>query len=284
MDLYYALEDQYQILNDYMEQLEYDEERVNEISERIFLINKIIRKYGGSFTQVMKKREELEQRIDMILHRSDVIKKMEQGKQKAYDAFYEKANHLHEIRIAKAKEMETAIVEQLRDLHLEQAKFHVDIQLIEGNTHGIDQVEFLISMNRGEPLRPLANTASGGELSRLMLGLKTIFSHLQGIQTVIFDEIDTGVSGSVAFAIGRKMKQLSNHAQVFCVTHLAQVAACADHQYLVVKDQNETSTKTDIQELKEEERIIQLAKIASDSTSDHALLAAKELYEKAQTK
>ncbi len=284
MDLYYALEDQYQILNDYMEQLEYDEERVNEISERIFLINKIIRKYGGSFTQVMKKREELEQRIDMILHRSDVIKKMEQGKQKAYDAFYEKANHLHEIRLAKAKEMETAIVEQLRDLHLEQAKFHVDIQLIEGNTHGIDQVEFLISMNRGEPLRPLANTASGGELSRLMLGLKTIFSHLQGIQTVIFDEIDTGVSGSVAFAIGRKMKQLSNHAQVFCVTHLAQVAACADHQYLVVKDQNETSTKTDIQELKEEERIIQLAKIASDSTSDHALLAAKELYEKAQTK
>ena len=138
-------------------------------------------------------------------------------------------------------------------------------------------------MNKGEALKPLQTTASGGELSRLMLGLKTIFTSLQGIETVIFDEIDTGVSGSVAFAIGKKMQQLGRQTQVFCVTHLAQVAACAMHHYLVEKHQNETSTNTQIHELDETSRIKELATIASDSISPSALSAARELYQKAQS-
>lgn len=282
LELYYALDDQYQLLYQYMENMEYDEQRINMINERIFLIRKIIRKYGGDMEAVMKKREDLEQKIDQILHRSDYLKKQEARKKAAYVKFYEYAKQLHDIRCAKAKELEQEIVHQLRDLHLEHAQFHVDIKEWEGNRTGIDKIEFLISMNKGEALRPLQTTASGGELSRLMLGLKTIFSRLQGIETIIFDEIDTGVSGSVAFAIGRKMQQLSRSTQVFCVTHLAQVAACAKHHYLVKKQQNDTGTITDICELTQAQRINELALIASDSTSASALSAAQELYEKAQ--
>jgi len=282
LELYYSLEDQYQILYQYMDTMEYDEQRVNEVNERIFLIHKILRKYGGDIDTLRQKRQELEQKIDQILHRSDYLKKQEALKKAAYDKFYDVSLQLHELRTVKAKELEEQIVQQLRDLHLANARFHVEMKQHEGNQYGIDQVQFLISMNKGEGLRPLQTTASGGELSRLMLGLKTIFSRLQGIETIIFDEIDTGVSGSVAFAIGKKMQQLSKDTQVFCVTHLSQVAACADHHYLVEKTQDEKGTVTVIRGLNEQERIEQLALIASDSTSEHALSAAQELFIKAQ--
>ncbi len=282
LELYYALDEQYQLLYDYFDHMEYDEQQVNTINDRIFTIRKIMRKYGGDVKSVMMKHEELERKIDLILHRSDFIRKQEIKQKEAYDAFYEKAKLLHDLRVEKAQELEMAIVKQLRDLQLEHARFHVSFKEIEGNAHGIDAVEFLISMNNGENLKPLQTTASGGELSRLMLGLKTIFTSLQGIETVIFDEIDTGVSGSVAFAIGKKMQQLSRNTQVFCVTHLPQVAACAKHHYLVEKQQNQTSAITQIHELDEPERIRELAMIASDSISPSALSAAQELYQKAQ--
>ena len=282
LELYYSLDEQYQTLFDYADQMEYDEQRVNEINERIFHIRKILRKYGGNVESVMHKHEEIEHKIDLILHRSDFLKKQEAKQKEAYDAFYTKAKELRDLRMKKAEVLEDAIITQLRDLQLENARFHVAFQEIHGNIHGIDTVEFLISMNKGEALKPLQTSASGGELSRLMLGLKTIFTSLQGIETVIFDEIDTGVSGSVAFAIGKKMQQLGKTTQVFCVTHLSQVAACANHHYLVEKHQDEASTTTQIQELNEEARLRELAMIATDSTSKSALSAAKELYQKAQ--
>lgn len=282
LDLYYALEEQHSVLYDYLDTLEYDEERANEINERIFLLHKILRKYGNSYDAVMKKRIELEQKVELILHRNDYLQKQEKRQKEAYQAFLKEAQKLHELRIEKAVSLQALIVSQLQDLQLANAKFEVSFETIEGNVHGIDQVEFLISMNKGESLKPLSSTASGGELSRLMLGLKTIFTKIQGIETVIFDEIDTGVSGSVAFAIGKKMQELSQDCQVFCVTHLAQVAACAHHHYLVVKQQDDASTSTDIVTLDETQRIEQLAQIASDSTSSIAMQAAKELYDKAK--
>lgn len=282
LDLYYTLDEKQAFLYSYMETLEFDEARANEISERLFLIHKIMRKYGKSVAEIASKRQEFENRVDVILHRNDYLAKQEKKEKEAYDSFLVNAKKLHAIRVTKAKELEVLIVQQLRDLHLEHAQFSVSFEEIHGNMHGIDQIEFLISMNKGEALKSLATTASGGELSRLMLGLKTIFTKLQGIETVIFDEIDTGVSGSVAFAIGKKMQELSNVTQVFCVTHLAQVAACAHHQYLVVKHQDQQSTTTTIQLLEEAMRIQQLALISSDSTSDVAIQAAKELYRKAQ--
>lgn len=282
MELYYALEDQYTLLHDYLEGMEYDELSANEVNERIFLYHKILRKYGNSVSAVLKKRAELEEKIDVILHRSDYVKKQEQRMKEAYDVFYQHAQKLSVIRQKQAAALEKQIVQQLKDVQLVNARFHVEFQAIEGSAQGIDKVQFLISMNKGESMKPLSTTASGGELSRLMLALKTIFTKLAGIETIIFDEIDTGVSGSVAFAIGKKMQELAKETQVFCVTHLAQVAACAHQQYLVVKEQKEQTTTTDIRLLEEAQRIQQLALISSDSTSAHALEAAKELYTKAQ--
>ena len=150
----------------------------------------------------------------------------------------------------------------------------------EPTSHGDQTCEFHISMNKGETLKPLNKTASGGELSRLMLGLKVIFTHLMGIETVIFDDIDTGVSGPVATAIGQKMKSLSAHCQVFAVTHLAQVAACADTNYFVSKADDGSSTHSNVTMLDQEGVIHQLALIASGVISDSSLMAAKELYER----
>jgi DNA repair protein RecN (Recombination protein N) len=137
-------------------------------------------------------------------------------------------------------------------------------------------------MNPGEPLQPLHKVASGGELSRLMLGLKTIFTSLQGVELVIFDEIDSGVSGAVATSIGQKMLEISKKSQVFAVTHLAQVAACANQQYSVSKKQTEESTTSSICLLDEESRIQQLALIASGSLTDASIQAAKELLQRNQ--
>ena len=182
----------------------------------------------------------------------------------------------------KARELEQLILQQLKDLQLPNARFHVELEPFEGNAQGSDKITFLVSMNAGERLRPLQATASGGELSRFMLGLKTVFTRLTGIDTIIFDEIDTGVSGSVAFSIGKKMRQLAQRTQVFCVTHLASVAACAMQHYVVEKHQEGGHTETTIRLLNDKERIQEMAVISQGSTSESALQAAEELYELAK--
>lgn len=281
-ECYYQIEDISSALHAYADQMEYDEARFNELQDRIFLIHKILRKYGGSYEAVMEKRAELERKIDSILHRQDFILKQEKILKEARAAYDQQANKLHEIRVRKAKELSKLVGQQLQDLQLPHARFLIDISEHQPTAQGIDRVAFMISMNAGEQLKPLAQTASGGELSRLMLGLKTVFTSLMGIETVIFDEIDTGVSGKVALAIGRKMKQLAKQAQVFCVTHLSPVAACAAQHYIVEKQQTKDHTKTTIFLLDEESRIKELANIASGSNSTSALSSAAELYKIAQ--
>lgn len=284
LEAYYLIDEQLQQIKDHMNTLEYDEEHFHELQERIFLIHKILRKYGPNRKAVQEKHDELERKIDSILHRQDFVIKQEKIRDEAKTAFLNVANKLHEQRMEKATQLEALVLSQLKDLQLPNAKFHVEIETVTGTSNGIDKVAFFISMNPGEPLKPLSTTASGGELSRFMLGLKTVFTALQGIDTIIFDEIDTGVSGSVALSIGQKMKELAMDTQVFCVTHLAAVAACADYHYIVEKTQLENTTKTNIRLLKEEERLKELAAISSSSSSPAAMDAAKELYLKAQGK
>lgn len=280
-DLYYNLDEKVERLRDILNSLEYDEARVNDIQERLFEVNKIKRKYGGSFLYVIQKSEEIKQKIDQIEHRQEFIEREEKKLQEAQNLYLKLAKKLSTIRKTKAKELISLIVNELKGLQLLHARFDVRFREIE-NKDGIDQVEFLISMNAGEALKPLSSTASGGELSRFMLGLKTIFTSLQGIDTVIFDEIDTGVSGSVALAIGKKMAKLSTSCQVFCVTHLAQVAACAKQQYLVEKNQEFEKTSTSILLLDVDQRLEELAFIANGSKSSSAIEAAKELFKRAQ--
>lgn len=281
-DAYYMIDEQVTAIKDHMEHFDYDEDMFHQQQERIFLIHKILRKYGPSFREVNMKRDDFERKIDIILHRQDYIVNQEKQRDLAYSKYLQDAQQLHKKREKKSIELERLVMKQLHDLQLPHAVFHVQMETFEGNANGIDQVSFLISMNQGEPLKPLSTTASGGELSRFMLGLKTVFTSLQGIETIIFDEIDTGVSGSVAFRVGCKMKEIAQDIQVFCVTHLASVAACAHHHYIVEKTQDNSSTTTNIHLLDETQRIQQLALISNNSTSDSALKAAKELRYKGQ--
>lgn len=283
-EYYYQIEEIASSLHSYADHMEYDEAAFNEIQDRIFLIHKLLRKYGGSFDDVMEKRDELERKIDSILHRQDFILKQETILKEAKAVYQKEADALHHKRVEKAKELGNLVQQQLLDLQLPHARFVIDLTNCQPTAHGVDKVEFMISMNAGEQLKPLAQTASGGELSRLMLGLKTVFTSLMGIETVIFDEIDTGVSGKVALAIGKKMQQLAKQSQVFCVTHLSPVAACAAQHYIVEKQQSETQTKTMISLLDEEHRMVELANIASGSHSESALTSARELYKLAQNK
>ncbi|MEG0092471.1 MAG: DNA repair protein RecN [Erysipelotrichaceae bacterium] len=280
-DFYYSLDEKIMNLNDILNNQEYDEQQVNEIQERLFLINKIKRKYGGSFLSVNLKKEEIEQHIKQVEHRQDFLDQEEIKLKEAHNLYLKLAKDLSMLRHKKADELATLILCELKDLQLNHAQFIVDFKDTE-NKDGIDQVEFLISMNVGESLKPLNTTASGGELSRFMLGLKTIFTSLQGIETVVFDEIDTGISGSIALAIGKKMNKLAATTQVFAVTHLAQVAACAKQHYLVEKSSLNQKTSTNIKELTKDERMHELAFIANGSTSESSIMAANELYIRAQ--
>lgn len=281
-DLYYQLKDAGEQLQDYLNHLEYDETLYNEIQERLFVYSQLKRKYGVSIRSILRKKDELQDKIYRIQNRKEFVEEQMIEVSKAYDAYEKKALELSKLRKDKALVLEKEILKELKDLYLEHTDFKVDFKTTQGNATGIDQVEFLISTNAGQPIQPLSQVASGGELSRIMLGLKTIFSSLQQMETIVFDEIDTGVSGKVALAIGKKMKKIGEKTQVFCVTHLAPVAACASQQYLVEKTQSEDKTTTTIVQLNEEERIKQLALISSNSTSDAAIHSAKELLESAK--
>ena len=279
-DAYYAVNDAMEQLKDYRDSNDMSEEDINAVEERLFLIQKLKRKYGRTINDILEKCDEMESQVEMITHRTEYLEKKNREVDKAYAKYSKKAAELSNVRHKRCHELDELIARNLKDLMLDHAAFATQITDKDPSATGVDRVEFLISMNKGEEPKPLSSTASGGELSRLMLGLKEIFTRLQGIQTVIFDEIDTGVSGPVATAIGRKMKSLSSSCQVFAVTHLAQVAACADSHYLVAKADDETHTRTSVHEMDEEEFVSQLALIASGEITGSSLAAARELLER----
>ena len=282
-DAYYTVTDVMDQLHDMASEMEMSEEDVNAMEERLYTIQRLKRKYGNSIERILEKKEELLAQIEMITHRREYLEKKDREIEQARKVYDQKAAVLHDIRKAKAPELDAAIARHLQDLMLEHARFQTVIKEGTPSASGSDKIEFMISMNPGEELKSLSRTASGGELSRLMLGLKVIFTRLQGIQTVIFDEIDTGVSGPVATAIGRKMKSLAEYSQVFAVTHLAQVAACADRHYLVAKASAEDEKRTSVQQLDENGRYEQLALIASGEITKNSLSAARELYRRNQS-
>ncbi|MGB4984351.1 MAG: DNA repair protein RecN, partial [Erysipelotrichaceae bacterium] len=232
---YYQLEELVTQLNNDQKDLDFDEQTINEINQRSYDINKIRRKYGETYPLIMDKYHQICEEIDQIENSSMIIDELIKKVDVLKENFIVFASKYHDIRVEKALELEHLIKKHLNDLELNNANFKVSFKEIDGNSNGIDQVEFLLSTNLNAPLSPLSKIASGGELSRIMLGLKTVFTKLAKIETVIFDEIDSGVSGSSALAIGKKMLEIACDTQVIAITHLSQVAAYSNLHYHVSK-------------------------------------------------
>ncbi|MEN1970141.1 DNA repair protein RecN [Lentibacillus sp. N15] len=287
---YYMVEELTIALRNYSETLQYNPERLNELEARLNEINRLKKKYGSTVNDILdymaKIEEELEQitnKDSHLTHLAEEISELEQ------DAYLE-AKHLHDIRQQAADQLTNDIHQELTELYLDKATFAVafDTKKDESETtnhvkltkNGYDYVRFLISTNPGEPLKDITKVASGGELSRIMLALKSLFAKHQGVTSVIFDEVDTGVSGRVAQAIAEKIFRISTDSQVLCITHLPQVAAMADTHKLIEKLTENQRTQTAVSELTLEQKTEELSRMITgtkltDTAKDHA----KELLE-----
>ena len=283
-NIYYSLSDEIDTLKNILNSFSDDNLDINTIEERLYTYSKLKRKHNCDTNGLLNKLNSLKEKISFFENKDNVLAKKKNIVDNLKKECLEIAEKLHSVRVRKAKELEKNIIEQTKDLMLDNVKFNIVISKQELNINGFDNVEFFISLNKNEELKPLKEVASGGEMSRLMLSLKTIFASLSDCSFAIFDEIDVGVSGKVALAMGRKMKTISKTTQVLTITHLAPVAACGDFHYYIYKTDNDKSSNTHIKLLNKEEIIKELASISSTDTSQSALKAAKELYNLAQNK
>ena len=279
-NLYYSLQSVDEELKHMRDTHSNDSLDLDSLQSRQYLIKKLYRKYGGSYTSLMESKKSITDKIDRIIHRQDVFDKLEKEKEESFTAYMKLAKALSLKRKACFKELESKVMEHCKDLMLENARFMISCMEKKPSSNGIDDIEFLVSMNLGQDFSSLSASASGGELSRLMLALKVVFQASNGIETIIFDEIDTGVSGKVALAMGAKMKALSKNYQVLCITHLASVAVYANTHYLVNKKAYASETITSVQELDQDKTIQELAVMTSGEASQKAKESMQDLWVK----
>lgn len=249
-------------VSEYADSSEFDEERAKELEERLDLINHLKLKYGNTIEKILEYRDEKQQKLE-LLENYDIKKKQAQQKlDETAKILDKKCEKLSSLRKKYAVDFEKRVVETLEDLNFLQVKFKVDFKKSGTySANGNDKAEFMISTNPGEPLMPLAKIASGGELSRIMLGIKTIMAGQDDIDTLIFDEIDTGISGRTAQKVAEQMKLLSKKHQIICITHLPQIAAMADNHLKIEKTSEGNETSTKIYPLDEEKSVEELARM-----------------------
>ena len=277
-----GVDDASDAIRDYLDKLEADPKRLDEIESRLALIERLKRKYGSTLDDVLAFLEDVRAKMEAIETAGERTAKLEQDLASASAAYRERAAALTSARKAAAEKLAKKVETELDSLALESAVFRIEIGEANWSENGADRVEFLISANAGEDPRPLDKVASGGELSRIALALKTSLGHnnrANGVQrTLVFDEIDTGIGGGVAEAVGRRLKKLSASNQVLCVTHLAQVAGFADHHYSVEKREVKGRTVAEIEELTDEARTREIGRMLSgQKVTPEALKHAEQL-------
>ncbi|MFC4022838.1 DNA repair protein RecN [Oceanobacillus longus] len=278
---YFTLEELTYDLRNQIDSLQFNPERLNEIESRLDEINRLKKKYGTTVNEIMEYMAKIEEELEQITNKdSHLTVLLEQIEETEKDALLE-AKQLHDIRKQAADSLTKDIYKELKGLYLEKSAFSIAFD--ENSTkarptlhkNGFDHIRFLISTNTGEPLKELSKVASGGELSRIMLALKKIFSKHQGITSVIFDEVDTGVSGRVAQSIAEKIYQISKDSQVLVITHLPQVAAMADTHKFIEKNEKNKRTSTNVKELTKNDQIEELSRMITgtkltETAKDHA--------------
>lgn len=263
-------------LRDYSTSLENDTERINEIQERLFLIDKLKRKYGGTIENVISTGEKLRNELDNIEFSTQNIENLEAEIETFHKKLLTKATEISTDRKAHANKLSKQIVEKLEKLELPKVRFEIGFEECELGINGIDKVEFLISTNISEELKPLAKVASGGEISRVMLAIKTIFAQSDNIDTVIFDEIDTGISGKTSQSVADEVKELAKYMQIIMITHQAIIASKSDKHFYVKKTQDD-KTSVNISILNEKEKLYAIAELASGEITDESLKLAQML-------
>ncbi|WP_295094893.1 DNA repair protein RecN [uncultured Catenibacterium sp.] len=277
---YYSMQDIVDRIETAFDSIDFDEYRFNELQEELFTIHRLQRKYGYSVDDIYQAQTELKEKLEASLNREDVLADLNKQKDKAYQEAYQIATKLTSLREEQGLLFVETLEKELKDLYLPDAKLKVDIKECNLNDIGKDNITFMVSMNKGQVFTPLNETASGGEISRLMLGIKTITMNQNQMNTLVFDEIDTGVSGKVADAIGQKMHSISLNNQVLCITHLPQVAIHADHHYAIKKLTKDDETFSTLAILSEDERIEEIAKMLSgDVITPEAIDNAKRLLQ-----
>ncbi|MGT2771754.1 DNA repair protein RecN [Streptococcus marimammalium] len=278
---YYVLEDVSKRLSDIIDDLDYDANQLLSIDSRLDIINTITRKYGGSVNDVLVYLSNITLEYQFLTASDEAMDDSEAKLKTLEHSLVLTVKKLNQKRHELAKELEENIKRELKDLYMEKADFKVVFSEGKFNRLGNESVAFYISTNPGETFKPLIKIASGGELSRLMLAIKAVFSKTLERTSIVFDEVDTGVSGRVAQAIAEKIHLISQHAQVLAISHLPQVIAKADHQFFIEKISNATSTVSTVRLLSNEERIEEIAKmLAGNDVTATARAQAKELLEK----
>ena len=277
---YYALEDVTKRLEDIIEDLDFDGNRLMQIESRLDLIHSITRKYGGNVDDVLLYFAKITEEYNLLTGNNLSSEDMETELKQLEVSLVDLASKLASARHNLAQQLEIEIQQELKDLYMDKARFQVQFTKGKFSREGNESVEFYISTNPGEDFKPLVKVASGGELSRLMLAIKSAFSRKEGKTSIVFDEVDTGVSGRVAQAIAQKIHKIGQHGQVLAISHLPQVIAIADYQFFIEKISNEHSTVSTVRLLTVEERVEEVAKmLAGENVTEAALSQARELLQ-----
>lgn len=277
--LYYDLQEINRDLQDSNNDIYFDENKKIEIAERLDLIYTLKRKYGNNIQEILAYKNELEKEIQQIEGLEDYINKLNTQKQELEIKMKKIAEELNIIRNKNAVKLSKCINKELKDLEMANSEFNVEVKYLENefNKNGLNSVEFKIRTNIGEDMKSLAKVASGGENSRIMLAIKKVLADVDKTETLVFDEIDTGISGLAADKVGEKLKIISNKHQVLIVTHLANIAAKGDYNYYIHKEVEENKTKTKIDLLNEEQTLKEVARIASGKITKETIEHAKIL-------
>ncbi len=277
--VYYDLQEINRDLQDSNNDVYFDENKKIEIAERLDLIYTLKRKYGNNIQEILAYKNELEKEIQQIEGLEDYINKLNTQKQELEMKMKEIAQKLNIIRSKNAIKLSNGINKELKDLEMANSEFKVEVKYTENefNKNGLNSVEFNIRTNIGEDMKSLAKVASGGENSRIMLAIKTVLADVDKTETLVFDEIDTGISGLAADKVGEKLKIISNKHQVLIVTHLANIAAKGDYNYYIHKEVEENKTKTKVELLNEEQTLKEVARIASGKVTKETIEHAKIL-------
>ncbi len=267
------------------EEVYFDAEEQNKIEARLDLIYSLKRKYGNNIEQILEYQEKIKQEIFTITNLENYILELKDKLEKFENKMLEISQKMNEIRVKCAIKLSDEITQELKDLEMKNAEFEVKVESLEKGkftSNGLDKVEFLISTNQGDEKKSLVKIASGGEMSRVMLAIKTVLADVDKTPILVFDEIDTGISGIAANSTGEKMKKIAQNHQVICITHLATIAAKGDYNYYIFKSSENNMTKTQINQLNEEQVIREIARISNGEITETSIQNAREMRNMSQ--